>query len=110
MGQATYARICAACHQPTGTGLPGTYPPLAGSDYLASSPPEKLIGHVLHGLQGPVTVNGNTFNGVMPPMNFLSDAEIAGALTFARSSWGNKLAPVKPDQVQRVRSQSASTP
>jgi len=110
VGAATYARICAACHQPTGMGLPGTYPPLASSDYLAASPPEKLIGHVLHGLQGPVTVNGNTFNGVMPPMSFLSDAEIAGALTFARSSWGNKLAPVKPDQVQRVRTQSASTP
>jgi nitrite reductase (NO-forming) len=65
---------------------------------------------VLHGLQGPVTVNGTTYNGQMPPMQFLTDEEIAGALSFARASWGNHLDPVAPAEVARVRGQTASQP
>jgi len=107
LGQATYARVCAACHQPEGQGLGDSFPPLAHSDYLASTSKSQLIGHVVHGLQGPVTVNGRTYNSVMPPMAFLSDDEIAGALTFARSSFGNALDAVKPEEVAKVRSQVA---
>lgn len=110
IGKATFGRICAACHQQTGQGIPGTFPPLAKSDYLASAPKEKVIGHVLHGLQGPVTVNGMTYNGQMPPMQFLTDEEIAGALSFARASWGNHLDGVTPAEVARVRGQTASQP
>ena len=108
LGQATFGRICAACHQAQGQGLPGTFPPLAHSDYLASAPKAKIIGHVLHGLQGPVTVLGNTYNGAMPAMSFLSDEEIAAVLTYVRSSFGNKLDPVTPAEVAAVRDQTAS--
>ena len=110
LGKATFGRICAACHQPQGQGVPGTFPPLAGSDYLASSPHEKLIGHLLHGLQGPLTVNGTAYNNTMPPMQFLSDDEIAGALTYVRSSFGNQLDAVSPKEVAKVRSTQASVP
>jgi nitrite reductase (NO-forming) len=110
LGQTTFTHICAACHQASGQGLPGQFPPLAKSDYLAGSPKEKIIGHLLHGLQGPVTVNGMTYNGVMPPMAFLSDDEIAAALTYARASFGNKLSPIAPSDVAKVRSQTASAP
>ena len=110
LGKATFGRICAACHQAQGQGVPGTFPPLAGSDYLAHAPKPQIIGHVLHGLQGPVTVNGSTYNGMMPPMAFLSDDEIAGALTFVRSSWGNSLDAVTPGDVKKVREQQASVP
>ena len=109
IGKATFTRICAACHQAQGQGIPGTFPPLAQSDYLAAAPKAKLIGHVMHGLTGPVTVNGMTYNGQMPPMQFLSDEEIAGALSFARASWGNKLDKVTPAEVAAVRGQTAST-
>ncbi|HEY5951784.1 MAG TPA: copper-containing nitrite reductase [Kofleriaceae bacterium] len=105
LGASTYARICAACHQAQGQGLPGTFPPLAKSDYLASTAPDKLVGHLVHGLQGPLTVNGAAFNGVMPPLSFLTDEEIAGALTYVRSSWGNSLSAVKPETVAKVRTQ-----
>jgi nitrite reductase (NO-forming) len=105
LGKATYARICAACHQAQGQGTPGVFPPLAGADYLARTPSDKLAGHIVHGLQGPITVNGNSYNGVMPPMAFLADEEIAGALTFVGSSWGNSTKPVRPEDVAKVRSE-----
>ncbi|HEX5062465.1 MAG TPA: copper-containing nitrite reductase [Kofleriaceae bacterium] len=110
LGAATYTRICAACHQAQGQGMPGTFPPLAKSDYLASTAPEKLVGHLVHGLQGALTVNGTQFNGIMPPMAFLTDEEIAGALSFVRSSWGNSGSAIKPETVARVRNQRASAP
>src|SRR5690606_13764052 len=100
---ATYKRICAACHQAEGQGMPGTFPPLAKSDYLASASAEKLAGHIVHGLSGPLTVNGNTYNGAMPPMAFLTDDEIASVLTFVRASWGNNLPPVSSDDVAQAR-------
>ena len=110
LGKTTFGKVCAACHQAQGQGLPGAFPPLAGSDYLASASKDKLIGHVLHGLQGPLTVRGETYNGVMPPMAFLSDDEVAGALTFIRSSWGNNLDAIKPAEVATVRNREASAP
>jgi nitrite reductase (NO-forming) len=109
-GEATFAKTCAACHQPNGQGMPNMFPPLAGSDYLASARKETVIGHVLNGLQGEITVNGKTYNGVMPPLGHLPDYEIAKVLTFVRASWGNKLDAVTADDVARVRNQRASTP
>jgi nitrite reductase (NO-forming) len=110
MGEGTFARICAACHLPTGLGVPGQFPPLAHSDYLASAAKEKIIGHLLHGLQGPLVVNGMAYNGQMPALNFLSDAEVAAVLTYARASFGNDLSRVNPDEVAKVRGQTASAP
>lgn len=110
VGKATFARVCAACHQPEGQGVAGAFPPLAGSDYLARSTKATLIGHIVHGLQGPLTVNGATYNGAMPPMAFLTDEEIAGALTFVRGSWSNGLDAVTPAEVAKVRAQPASAP
>jgi nitrite reductase (NO-forming) len=105
LGKSTYARVCAACHQPQGQGLTGTFPPLAQSDYLATATSDKLIGNIVNGLQGPLTVNGATYNSAMPPMAFLTDEEIAGALTFVRSAWGNTGGAIKPEQVAKVRTQ-----
>jgi nitrite reductase (NO-forming) len=103
LGKATYNRLCATCHQPQGQGIPGTYPPLANSDYLASTPPEKLIAHIVDGLQGPITVNGTPFNAVMPPMAFLTNDEISGALSYVRANFGNKLGAIQPGDVEKVR-------
>ncbi|HSD86871.1 MAG TPA: copper-containing nitrite reductase [Kofleriaceae bacterium] len=108
LGKATYNRLCTTCHQAAGQGMPGSFPPLAKSDYLATSSTDKVIGHIVRGLQGPITVNGAAYNGVMPPMSFLTDEEIAGALSYVRASFGNNLPPVKPADVARVRTQQAS--
>ncbi len=75
-GKAVFEVACLACHQADGKGLPGAFPPLAGSDYLLSNK-DRAVGVVVNGLQGEVVVNGATFNSVMPAMTQLSDQEIA---------------------------------
>ncbi len=87
-GQALFAGTCSTCHQPNGAGLPGVFPPLAKSDWLAANP-KRAIDAVLGGLTGPIKVNGQDYNSVMPPMNQLTDDEVANILTYVMGSWGN---------------------
>jgi nitrite reductase (NO-forming) len=101
-GATVFSHTCAACHQPTGQGIPNVFPPLAGSDVLLADK-DRSIGIVLGGLQGPVTVNGNRFNSAMPPHAFLSDDDIASVLTYVRSAWGNKGDPVTRQEVEAHR-------
>jgi nitrite reductase (NO-forming) len=100
-GQRTFANVCAACHQPNGQGLEAAFPPLAGSDFL-NADKRRAIGIVLHGFSGSVTVNGKTFNSVMPALGF-SDEEIANVLTFVYNSWNNAGYEVTPAEVKAVR-------
>lgn len=100
-GQAAFETTCAVCHQASGSGLPGTFPPLAGSEWVKGSP-ERPIAVVLRGLQGPLKVGGMTYSGSMPPQP-LEDQEIAEILTYVRSSWGNAAGPVTAAQVAAVR-------
>ena len=108
-GRETFATLCAACHQPHGTGNPGVAPPLAGSDWVADAP-ERLIRIVLHGLYGPIDVNGQRWNLHMPgfgALNTLTDKRIAGVLSYVRRAWGNGAAPVEPDLVAAIRKETA---
>jgi len=86
-GRKLFTTICAACHQPTGQGLPNRFPPLAGSDFL-NSDKRRAIQVVINGLQGEVVVNGLKFNNIMPQLP-LSDAQVAAALTYVYNSFGN---------------------
>ena len=86
-GAGIYQSTCQACHLPSGQGIPGVFPPLAGSDFLRDRP--RAIRVLCEGLSGPITVNGQAYNGVMPLFP-LSDAEIADVLTFVYASWGNQ--------------------
>jgi nitrite reductase (NO-forming) len=101
-GAKVYASTCGACHQPTGRGLANAFPPLAGSDYFMADR-ERAVGIVLRGLKGPVTVNGATFDGMMPPQSHLSDDDLANALTYARNSWGNTGDVVTKEDVAAAR-------
>jgi nitrite reductase (NO-forming) len=104
-GQALFAGTCSVCHQSNGAGLPGVFPPLAKSDYIAKQPSE--IPHiVLHGLTGPVTVNGKTYDSVMPPMSQLTDDEIANISTYVLNSWGNPGGRILKDDVARHRKET----
>lgn len=106
-GKQVYARVCFACHQPTGLGLPGAFPPLAGSSIVTEADPGKIIRIVLHGLQGPVEVKGATYNSIMPPpVPALTDKEIADVLTYVRSEWGNQAAPVTIEAVTAIRAKA----
>lgn len=99
---------CAACHQASGLGVPGAYPPLAGSEWLDNNP-EVPIRIVLHGLQGPITVKGTSFNNAMTPFgDQLSDAEIAAVISYERSSFGNHASAITAEQVKTVREATKS--
>jgi len=65
-GQAVFARTCAVCHQPTGSGVTGVFPPLAGSE-LVDGDVRRLMRIVLNGLQGPIRLKAGAFNNVSPP-------------------------------------------
>jgi mono/diheme cytochrome c family protein len=107
-GRKVYSATCAACHQPTGQGASGTYPPLAGSE-IVTGDEAKLIRVVLHGLTGEIEVQGETFNGAMPAWGpTLKDDDIAAVLTYVRSAWGNKAAPVSAATVAQIRAATAS--
>ncbi len=103
-GDLIYVGVCQTCHQPNGLGVAGQYPPLAGSEWVTRDV-ETPIRIVLHGLEGPITVRGSTYNNKMPQFHEkLSDDEIAAVLTYVRSSWGNSASAVKPEDVQTLRS------
>jgi nitrite reductase (NO-forming) len=101
-GEARFTGTCSVCHQAGGQGLPNVFPPLAGSDFLMADK-QRSIDIVLNGLSGKVTVNGNTFNSVMPPMSQLNDDELANILTYVRNSWGNSGEAVSADEVKAKR-------
>jgi mono/diheme cytochrome c family protein len=103
-GKRVFDRTCATCHQANGQGVPGVFPPLAGSELLLTDDPKRPILIVLHGLSGPVEVRGQTYNAVMPAQGaMLGDQEIADALTYARTSWGNQAPAVDPAAVAALR-------
>jgi len=97
---------CAGCHQGTGMGQPGAIPPLAGSEWVLGGT-ERLARIVLHGLAGPVTVKGNSYNSIMTPFAQLSDKDISYVLTYIRNSWGNEAHMVTPEMVKQVREAAA---
>jgi len=108
-GQALFAGTCSVCHQANGQGLEGVFPPLAGSDLLANDP-KRAMHIVLNGLTGAVTVNGKTYNSVMPPMSQLNDDELANILTYVTNSWGNKPYRYSAQEVAAIRKATARPP
>ena len=108
-GKAVYDVACLACHQADGKGLPGAFPPLAGSDYLLGDK-KRAVSVVVRGLQGEIVVNGITYNSVMPAMTQLSDTEIADSLTYALNSWGNQGGAVSSSMVAAERAKAAAEP
>jgi mono/diheme cytochrome c family protein len=108
LGETFYAQ-CAACHGAAGGGVSGLAPPLAGASWVVG-PPEWLARIILQGLSGPVDVQGQQFNGDMPPHGHLAgldDATLAGLMTYLRRNWGNKAGAVSVEAVAAIRAASA---
>jgi nitrite reductase (NO-forming)/hydroxylamine reductase len=101
-GRDVYLQNCAACHQPEGQGLPGAFPPLAGSDFLQGDR-DQVLAAALFGLSGPIVVNGQEYNGVMPSMGYLTDQQLADAVSFVLTSWENGGSAVSVDEVASLR-------
>jgi len=110
LGKIQFQAVCVTCHQPTGAGVPGIYPPLAGSEWV-KGPASRAIRIVVYGLKGDIHVEGHDFNAAAMPvfgqvggtMYNWNDDRIAAVLTFVRHEWGNNADPVTPEQVAAVR-------
>ncbi|MEN8737721.1 MAG: c-type cytochrome [Akkermansiaceae bacterium] len=108
LGKSLYDKpgSCVTCHQPNGAGMPGAFPPLTNSEWV-SGPVENLVRIQLHGLQGPIKVNGQDYQGVMMPVNDAifeqSDENIAAVLTYVRNSFGHSSSAVTPEDVAKHR-------
>jgi ubiquinol-cytochrome c reductase cytochrome b subunit len=88
-GAKVFSTNCSTCHGAQGQGLPGSFPPLANNPVVTGDP-NKVIGIVLNGLHESITVNGQIYNGVMPPWKgTLSTKDIADVITYIRGSLGN---------------------
>ena len=107
-GAALYAAHCAACHQATGQGLAGVFPPLDKSEWVLGA--DKVLANiVLHGITGEIEVLGATYKGMMPAFKQLTDAELAATLTHIRSQWSNKAVPITAALLASERSTSTRT-
>jgi mono/diheme cytochrome c family protein len=114
-GYTIYNRpTCVQCHQANGMGQPGTFPPLAGSDWVNEKDPGRIIRIVLYGIQGQgLVVEGKPFptgSSMIPWATVLNDDEIASVLTYVRNDWGNKAPPVTADQVRAIRAKVPPRP
>lgn len=101
-GQEPYLRWCAQCHGNQGEGKPPAFPPLAGSEWLAL-PDEALALIVLYGLRGEIEVAGRTYNGYMPPMQHLPDADIADLIGYMLLAWSERESRLSEADVTRLR-------
>ena len=104
-GRDQYAVSCGACHQADGKGLPNMAPTLAKSDWVIGDA-KRLIGVAVHGLMGPIKVNGKPVEGVppiMPPHGFMKDEQLAGILTYVRNAWGNRAGLISIEDITGYR-------
>lgn len=109
LGASVYESHCVSCHQATGKGLPGVFPPLAGNPAVIDTDPTTHIEVVLNGLQGKV-IDGVLYASPMPPWaDQLSDAQIAAVINHERSSWGNSAPGVTAKDVARLRGKTTGT-
>ena len=113
-GARVYRGICAACHQPNGKGSDNAgYPPLAGSEWVLTESPDRVIAIINNGLQGPIEVAGKTYGQVAMPAQggALSDEDIANVMSYIRrnTDWGDEhnFSIITPEQVSEVRAKIA---
>ena len=105
-GAQIYTSHCLACHQATGQGLSGVFPPLAGSEWV-NGKASTAIQIVLHGITGSLTVKGAVYQGQMPTFGTqLGDAEIAAVLSHVRTSFGNSAGKITEAEVKQERAKT----
>jgi mono/diheme cytochrome c family protein len=97
---------CISCHQASGEGIAGQYPPLNQSRWVTGD--ERILARILlNGLNGPIVVRGSTYNAQMPAWKQFSDRDIAAVLTYIRSAWDNDAPPVAEETLARIRAETA---
>ena len=102
LGKGVYSN-CVPCHQPGGNGIAGQFPTLVKSHWVTGSE-KRLVAILLKGLQGPLEVEGKTYNGVMPAWEkVFTDKKIAAVVSYIRSSWGNLAPEISEAKVAAAR-------
>jgi mono/diheme cytochrome c family protein len=107
-GKRVFTTTCQACHQAGGQGIPGAFPPLDGSEWV-TGPPKRIAAIILHGIDGPITVKGQAFHGVMPTFkDQLKPEEIAAVATYVRQTFGKKADTIPPELVKQTAEETKS--
>jgi mono/diheme cytochrome c family protein len=106
-GAQLFLANCAACHQATGLGLPGVFPPLVGSSWVKDNAAWP-VNIILHGLVGEIEVAGKKYNNVMPAFKQLSDDDIAAIVTYIRQQFADNASAVDAARVKEIRSATAN--
>jgi mono/diheme cytochrome c family protein len=101
-GKELYQKYCLTCHQTDGGGVPFTFPSLIKSEWV-NGDKTRLIKIVLNGLEGDIAVGEDTFGGVMPKLNNLSDVQISSVLTWLRKNFENNAEAINPKEVKGLR-------
>lgn len=107
-GKGIYMQTCMACHQPTGLGIPGAFPPFDGSEWVVGDT-RRLVALVIKGYTGPITVKGVPYNNILIAVDtqfpiLKENAKLADVLNYIRTAWSNKAdAAITPDFIQKVR-------
>jgi mono/diheme cytochrome c family protein len=107
-GKAIYMVTCMACHQPSGLGIPGAFPPFDGSEYVIGDP-KRLVALVIKGYTGPITVKGVNYNNILIAVDMQfpqlkENAKLADVLNYIRTAWSNKAdKAITPEFVEKVR-------
>src|SRR5205814_9891334 len=111
-GKMIYMQTCFVCHQPTGLGLPGAFPPLAGTEYTQGDA-RRMIAMTLKGVNPPLKVKEMTYVVPMPPLPIqfpmlADDGKLADVINYVRNSFGNKdEVGVTPAMIDAVRKEFA---
>ncbi len=110
-GKSKYSQ-CAACHGANGEGQPGQFPPLKASEFVIHGE-KRLVATLLHGISGPLTVDGKPYNGVMPKLGgaaSMPDKDLAQLLSYVRNEWGNKGSVIYEDQIKALKKDLGDRP
>jgi mono/diheme cytochrome c family protein len=107
-GKVIFMQTCMACHQPSGLGIPGAFPPFDGSEYVQGDT-RRLVALVIKGYMGPITVKGVNFNNILIAVDtqfpiLKENAKLADVLNYVRTAWSNKAdAAITPEFIQKIR-------
>lgn len=105
-GKQVYSTLCTACHQPNGQGMEGLAPTLVDSDWVLGDV-NVLPRVIIHGLSGPIKVNGQSWALEMPPLgSTLDNEQVASVITYIRREWEHTASPISVAQVAKIREEN----
>ncbi len=101
-GEAVYKKNCMACHQANGTGMAAVFPPLVDNANITDNP-MYIAETVVKGKSGEISVNGATYNGMMPPMAYMTDSDIAAVVNYVNKKFAGGSKEISADDVKAIR-------